>query len=182
MLRTKRRIDTVHNADTPHRADIRPVRTSPRGKLACYIRMFTSSDLRHVLCAYAPDIQTPDLSGTTKPVPWSCCLWVASVELAAAYINQNPTSRYPTYTLSTAIDRDRQASPYQPCKSQDADNHSSCFFPFLLCQHHAKVPCVWCVVQPAPALHTPDPNSSNGLGEPRSARRLSRGMGIAVRS
>ena len=83
-------------------------------------------------------------------------------------------------------------SPDQLCKSQDAANRSSCFLPFLLCQIHAKLPCVWSskhfILQIQTKITLPDIPSrlmirlSNGLGEPRSARRLSRGMDIAVRS
>jgi hypothetical protein len=85
---------------------------------------FFTSDLRYML--HVPDIQhtTPSAvelpscknsNGNTSPpsvmyykTTWGCCLWVAIVGLAAAYINQKPTSRYPTYTLITAIDRARQ--------------------------------------------------------------------------
>jgi hypothetical protein len=84
----------------------------------------------------------------------------------------------------------RPGSPspdHRPAMQVPRRRYLSFMFPFLLCQIHAKVPCVWSSQPFTLPIETkiplPDISNrlmtrlSNGLGEPRSARRLSRGHG-----
>jgi hypothetical protein len=101
----------------------------------------------------------------------------------------NPNFQIP-YLHSEHGYRSGSPSPDKPCKSRDADNRTSCFFPVLLCQIDAKVNCVWSSQPSTLPIQTKMalPGIPSRLmiwlsnGEPRSARRLSRGIDIAVRS
>jgi hypothetical protein len=128
----------------------------------------------------------------SESATWGCCLWVASAELAAAYVIYKPKPNFQiatlpatfTLCLSTARNssyRPGSPRPDQPCKSRAADNPPSCFFLFFFCSASAmyvKVPCMWSSQPPILPIQTkstlPDIPSrlmsrlSSGFGELRS--------------
>ncbi len=139
------------------RADIRLVRTYPRGKLTTSISIFY---IGPSLCAVCTVHTAP--SGT----PMSRFEWEHIPSLGGVLQNQSPGGLLPVSGQCGACSciykpkpnfqtpyctlrsehgyRSCSPSPDQPCKSQDADNRPSCFFLFLFCSAKSMLRCLVC--------------------------------------